>query len=241
MRILICIDDTDDLDTPGTGRLAERLRVILEQRGLAHCRYITRHQLYVHPDIPYTSHNSAMCFEAEAIATVDELAVACALFLREVAAPASDPGLCIVDLEQLRAAGPLVEFGYSAKREVLNKDAAYSLARFLGVHLSEHGGTGEGVIGALAGAGLRLGGNDGRVRGGLDLGGANEVAVDTLLRHPDIDAVRGTRGEALPGDALVRLSDKVKTVRRGGQAVLLVTREGEEGWRCCSKEELKAY
>lgn len=241
MRVLICIDDTDDLDSPGTGHLAQRLCGILEQELLARCSYITRHQLFVHPDIPYTSHNSAMCFEAEAVASLEELAAVSAQFLRTVAPPAADPGLCIVDLGQLRYAAPLIEFGHRAKCQVLDKDAAYQLARCLDFHLSEHGGTGQGVIGALAGAGLRLDGNDGRLRGSLDLGDANEVAVDALLRHPYVDAVRTVQDESVPHDALVRLGDKVKTVRRGGRAVLLARREDDGTWHCLSKDELRAY
>ena len=240
MHILICIDDTDDLDSPGTGRLAADLCAILEQRRLARCRYITRHQLFVHPDIPYTSHNAAMCFEADAAASVADIVPVCAQFLSTVPPPASDPGLCIVEPARLASAAPLIEFGYRAKREVLNKDTAYAFAREHAIHLSEHGGTGGGVIGALAGAGLRLAGNDGRLRGGLDFGGADELSVDALLRHADVDAVQGAAGEAPPADALIRLEGKVKTVRRDGRAVLLVAREAG-GWRCLTKSELKTY
>ncbi len=240
MRVLLCIDDTDDLESPGTGQLADRLRSILETKGLARCSYVTRHQLFVHPAIPYTSHNSAMCFEADATASRDDLVLACAQFLRAVAPPAADPGLCVVDVDLLRDPASLACFGRRAKREVLDKQMAYRLAHALGVHLSEHGGTGQGVIGALAGAGLRLDGNDGRLRGALELG-AEALSVARLLQHPHVEAVCTARGEALPPDAQVRLVGKVKTVRRGGKAVLLAAREGTGGWRNCSKEELEGY
>ena len=65
MKVLIAIDDTDNLETPGTGHLASDLIDLLEKEGLGKGSPITRHQLYVHEDIPYTSHNSSMCFEAE--------------------------------------------------------------------------------------------------------------------------------------------------------------------------------
>lgn len=61
----------------------------------------------------------------------------------------------VVEDEYLKAAD-LVDFGRRAKNEVLTKDLAYDLAVKLGVPLSEHGGTGDGVIGAVAGSGLRL-------------------------------------------------------------------------------------
>lgn len=64
----------------------------------------------------------------------------------------------------------LIEFGKMAKQAVTNKQAAYDLARETGIHLSEQGGTGDGVIGAIAGIGLRLSGNDGRYCGWYLLG-----------------------------------------------------------------------
>ena len=65
MEILICIDDTDNLESPGTGHLAEILRSDIERLYVGKTSRITRHQLFVSPEIPYTSHNSAMCFKAE--------------------------------------------------------------------------------------------------------------------------------------------------------------------------------
>ncbi len=65
MDLLICIDDTDDIDSRGTGEIAELLAQGLTEGGLARCGRVTRHQLLIHPDIAYTSHNSSMCFPAE--------------------------------------------------------------------------------------------------------------------------------------------------------------------------------
>ena len=53
MRILIAIDDTDNLETPGTGHLASALSDLLEKNELGKGSPVTRHQLYVHPDIPH--------------------------------------------------------------------------------------------------------------------------------------------------------------------------------------------
>ena len=64
MKILISIDDTDNLESCGTGELATQISQTIAEQGWGTCSYITRHQLLVHPDVPYTSHNSAMCFEA---------------------------------------------------------------------------------------------------------------------------------------------------------------------------------
>lgn len=58
MQMLVSIDDTDNLESRGTGEIASLLAKLLEEREWGKAQVITRHQLLVHPDIPYTSHNS---------------------------------------------------------------------------------------------------------------------------------------------------------------------------------------
>ena len=130
---------------------------------------------------------------------------------------------------------------------MLGKRDAYELARRLGVHLSEHGGTGGGVIGALAAVGLRLSGNDGRLRGHLEIGNvdANRVAiVRDLCAHPHVGSVRTLRGDVLRDDEAVLLSEwKVKAVMQGGTGVLLVTESGSGAapWEMCPKAILRSF
>lgn len=166
---LICIDDTDDIGTKGTGEIAEEIANLLCD-STNQQPWVTRHQLFVHPDIPYTSHNSAMCFRLETQAQFEQIKQVAVKHLVEQSAPASDPGLAILDLDTEFDSNALIEFGLLAKKEVITKPQAYELADKLGISLSEHGGTGQGVIGALAGLGLRLYGQDGRVKGQVDLG-----------------------------------------------------------------------
>jgi len=140
----------------------------------------------------------------------------------------------------------LVEFGYRAKKSVLSMEDAHRVAEESGVHLSGHGGTRQGVIGALAGVGLRLGGNDGRMRGSLEIPNSQGVAsVREILTHPQVDAVRTLQGVSLNGDVRVRFVDKVKTVLLGGKLVLLVTSDeaSDSGvfWKTCTRQQLKAY
>lgn len=166
MKVLVCIDDTDNLDSMGTGELAEILAKTVEERGLGNCSGITRHQLLVHPHITFTSHNCSMCFITEMPETkLGDLISYASEFVQLASAMGSDPGLCVAVFEKIREPAKLLAFGQKAKYQVVTKQEAYSLARNLRIHLSEHGGTGQGVIGALAGAGLRLIGNDGRFRG----------------------------------------------------------------------------
>ena len=157
MRILVAIDDTDNLESRGTGEIASLIAGALQEKGWGTTSIVTRHQLLVHPDIPYTSHNSSMCFAAELHGDRLEQVISFAgAFLDHECAEGSDPGLCVAVLDRVGPASELVSFGRRAKQEVITMTEAFTLAARLGVHLSEHGGTGQGVIGALAGAGLRL-------------------------------------------------------------------------------------
>jgi len=246
MRILVSIDDTDNLESRGTGEIASLIAEALQQKGWGSTGMVTRHQLLVHPDIPYTSHNSAMCFPAEIEeGRLEQVISFAGAFLNCECAPGSDPGLCVASLERLAAAPELIDFGLRAKREVIAMPEAYQLAERLGVHLSQHGGTGQGVIGALAGAGLRLSGNDGRMKGALRFGDRGVLPVAELLNHPDIDQVRCIDGGAPRGEELVTIGEKPKTVLLDGASVLLLSalkREGDEAaWQTVHRKQLRGY
>ncbi|WP_224984878.1 hypothetical protein [Geomonas agri] len=247
MRIAISIDDTDNLESRGTGEIASLIADELQQRGWGSCSYITRHQLYVHPDIPYTSHNSAMCFYADVgEGWLEPVIEYVSEFLEQESAPGSDPGLCVAVPARMAARNELIGFGRRAKREVIGMDEAYDLAKRLGVHLSQHGGTGQGVIGALAGAGLRMSGNDGRLKGFLEFGQPYRMLrVDELLQHPVVDVVKSVTGEALKDEDLVALGEKPKTVLIEGESVLLVAAAQSPGsqarWQTLHRKQLKAY
>jgi len=249
MRLLIGIDDTDDLDSPGTGHIAERLASMIPERGWGTRGAITRHQLYVHPDIPYTSHNSSMCFPAEMEAgLLAGFIAAASLLLEESSAPLSDPGLCVAALGALpspgEAGGELTAFGRRAKVEVLDKEAAYALARKFQIHLSEHGGTGGGVIGALAGVGLRQGGEDGRFRGKLEsIPCGKAMSARELLKATASESIRTLEGRELGPDEPVLVGDFLKAVLLSGRKTLLVERKdgGEAEWMTARKETLRRY
>jgi len=246
MNILVCLDDTDNLESRGTGELASLLAEQVEGQGWGISSFITRHQLLVHPDIPYTSHNSAMCFRVALNdgCPLDRLINHASRFLERESAPGSDPGLCVANAASLTDLQPVLAFGRSAKREVLSKSAAFALARQTGIHLSEHGGNGQGVIGALAGVGLRLWGNDGRLRGKLELGPSGEIrTVASLQRHPLVDAVQGVDGTTPAAAEKVLLGQKIKTVLLGGKSVLLLEKSFESAapWQTCSRQQLRNY
>ncbi len=244
MKILLTIDDTDNLESAGTGELCEIIAASIEEKGWGSCSGVTRHQLFIHEDIPYTSHNSSMCFRATIHEDhLESIITYASHFLETESAEGSDPGLCVCNEETLQAPQKLIAFGESAKKKVLTKADAYGLAKELAIHLSEHGGTGDGVIGALAGTGLRLTGNDGRFKGHHQIpSNAETSTVQELMNHPGIDRVEDINKGALPLDTPVFLSKKVKTVLLDHQSILLLYRDPkDQQWKNCTKQHLKGY
>ncbi len=248
MRLLVAIDDTDNLESVGTGELASILSESLSIKGWGKGGYVTRHQMLVHPDIPYTSHNSAMCFPAEINDDYRDAFLNFAMeFLHNESAIGSDPGLCIVNIDRLFRADELMAFGYNAKKKVLVKDSAYELAKLIDVHLSEHGGTGQGVIGALAAAGLRLTGNDGRFKGHFKIESADGIVTpDEIKRQTHVEVIQSIEGCLLKENEKIRLGNKVKAVLLEGKSTLLVNKiksygNGFAQWETCSKQQLRAY
>jgi len=246
-NILVCIDDTDNIDSRGTGELASMLADIIEEKKWGTSTPVTRHQLLIHPDIEYTSHNSSMCFAAEICPeNLADLTRFSMDFLTEESAEGSDPGLCIVSLDKFNAEDKqeLINFGHSAKQEVLQKDTAYSLSKKLDIHLSEHGGTGIGVIGALAGTGLRLSGNDGRFRGHFKIDRQSDiVSVEQIREQTHVECARSLDGKMLSDGEQIRLGDKVKSVLLENRSTLLVFKDTKEPgvWQTCTKQQLKDY
>ncbi|OPY28427.1 MAG: hypothetical protein A4E28_01550 [Methanocella sp. PtaU1.Bin125] len=160
MTIYVGIDDTDNLESRGTGRLA---RGIAAELGKEYGIFgVTRHQLLVHPDIPYTSHNSAAVIHVEGCDASDAgriFGIVKELMLADFV-EGSDPGLAVAPAELVTAG--MTAFGLDAKRMIVGMDRAKDVARNAGVRVEGLGGTCGGVIGAVAGIGLASMGNDGR-------------------------------------------------------------------------------
>ena len=245
MRCLIAIDDTDNLESRGTGFRARQLGARLAEAGLGTVRGITRHQLFVHPSIPYTSHNSSACLDVDVgPAGLDVVRVFCRDYLAAESAPGSDAGLCMAPFGAVP--DEIMDFGRSAKQSVLKREQAHELADRHGLHLE--GVTGEriGVIGALAAVGLRRAGHDGRfiwLEGVRELQGS--CTAGTLLATTGIDSVESIDGRPVPADAIVCVDPWPRPVLLQGRAVLLteeVAEGGERsGWRILGKEAIRRY
>lgn len=249
MTYVVAIDDTDMPGTKGTGWLVQEMCELMQSKGLATSSAISRHQLFVHEDVPFTSHNSSMSFEMDLQGGDIEKATSFMVcFLKERAQKGSDPGLCILDPQSHGDLSDLFQYARNAKTTVLSKDIAYDQAEKLGVYLSEHGGTGDGVIGALAGVGLRMLGEDGRYRGWYHLGNRGET-IDVAKIHsalPFIDAVITESKKVLSTDTQLTISsEKIKTVRKNHQQVMIVVPNdlpnAQTEYRIISSREAKVY
>jgi hypothetical protein len=238
MRYLIGIDDTDNLESRGTGHRVRQLADFLAEQALAQPLSITRHQLLVDPQIPYTSHNSSACLLVEA-EKMQKTALwgACRGFLLRESAPGSDAGLCLAAWE---AVNPCVQaFGKRAKIVVLTQLEAEQTALDYEISLEGLTGTHGGIIGALAAVGLRHAGNDGRflwLPGLRELSGSLSVAQ--ICTHGHIDQIRPLNGANLAPETLVNVGEWVRPILHGGQATLFVEEQNHE-WHILSKERIK--
>lgn len=245
MKLLICIDDTDSkVSEKGTGAIADDIRKMISSEFGAPCSFVSRHQLLLHPDVPYTSHNSSMCFTTELPEDRYEelLEKAQEVMLRE-SDPESDPGLAVADPAKVDR-DLAVAFGKECKRKLMTKADAYDAAARAGFFLKELGGTGDGVIGAAAGIGLRLWGFDGTMKGRpKDLEPGTTYTLGELPNSKFIDRVLDTDGNPVPDDGKLVLPNKTKVAVYGGQLTLLVepSEEGPGYWEVPDKERMKHY
>lgn len=242
MRYFIGIDDTDNLESRGTGHLAREMGKTLEEHHTARLEEITRHQLLVSPLIPFTSHNSSACLvvDAEPL-TYHQLETECRSFLLHHSASGADAGLALCPWEDVAA--ELMEWGTRAKKEVLEKSAALEMAKRIKIPAAGLTGTGGGVIGALAAIGLRAGGNDGRylwLPGLRDLAGV--YTLTELLELVPFGRVETLRGRTPRFDERIDVGEWVRPVLQGGRSVLLIEEAKDHDqcdWRVIEKSRIK--
>lgn len=221
--IYVGIDDTDTIESRGTGRLA---RTIAEELGRKYPIFgVTRHQLFVHPDIPFTSHNSCAVIhvEASAVEIADVFLTSKKLMLADFI-EGSDPGLAIAQSDKVTAAA--VAFGQDAKRMIVTQERALTVAHNSGIQVEGLGGTNGGIIGAIAGIGLASLQNDGRflLKGkNRELTGIQSV---TEVLGAGIDQIMTLQGVLLT-DGKVIIPKNATPSFIHGKAVLFVEDNGE--------------
>lgn len=242
MRVYIGIDDTDNLESKGTGHRARVLGTSLETEGFARLLSITRHQLLVDPAIPYTSHNSSACIVVDSVpGKKNEIINFCGNYLLAESAPGSDAGLCVAFENEVN--DDIRQWGNSAKKIVLKKTGAYELARHSGVFLEGYTGEKTGVIGSLAAIGLRYTGNDGRVLWLPMLRELNGIFSGyQLIEMLKIDAIETASGVLVDYNEMISTTDWIRPVMKNKKITLIVEevlKNEQYKWQHVSKEYIK--
>lgn len=220
--IYIGLDDTDNPESRGTGRLAREIAGELSNDYPV--LGVTRHQLLVDPRVPYTSHNSsaAILIDAPGMLPLEDVFERVRALMLADLIPGSDPGLCVATET---AARDLTSFGQRAKVELVSQAEARLLAQTNGALLAGLGGTQDGVIGAVSAVGLAASGQDGRyllLGRSRDLTGLQPLEAVQAL---GMNEIRTRDGQ--PVQQGLVLADKLRPARRQGQPVLYVEWSGE--------------
>ena len=242
-KYLVGIDDTDNKFSRGTGFRARHLSALINEEKLGNVISVTRHQLYFHPDIPYTSQNSSACIELEAT-DIEELKIFCQAYLKCECAPGSDVGLCISELGSIN--NSVIDWGQKAKTEILTKNAAIEVAIEANIYLEGFLGTLDGIIGALAAVGLRKSGVDGRFiwLKGKELRDFSGIySAKELFELSIFDEIVTKDKNAISTNEKINISEWIRPVLSDSKISVIVepvlNNENYE-WQIASKEYIKS-
>jgi hypothetical protein len=238
MRIYIGFDDTDTADSDrGTGKLARWFENELPNG----CRLwgVVRQQLLLDDSIRYTTHNSSACAIIEATngCSIDELVSSAISHIERHFIPGSDPGLCVAS-EDNPALSKLILFGRRCTKRVVTQKEAFQAAT--GIHLSGHGGTNDGIIGAAAAVGLTAHGWGGRfIEFGRLRDFPDEVRVSDL-EQSGIAVVSIDRDAQIPSpEDIVDTKGWLRPRLWGGKPGLPVTSRGKNLWGAVGERNRK--
>jgi hypothetical protein len=229
MKVYFGFDDTDTHDSLyGTGKLVRWFQNDLPKG--CECRGVVRQQLYVCDEIPYTSHNSSACMIAEMVDPdlLDQAIESAANHLKKHFVAGSDPGLCVAT-EHDKSLNHLMAFGHFCTHGVSTQKQAIKAAK--SVHLSGHGGTNDGIIGAAAAVGLTASGWSGRFIELNNLRSYPETIKVHELESDGIKVVSMDRDAKVPSpDDLVFTNGWIRPRLLGHQPILFVYPKDEGQW-----------
>ena len=240
IRVYIGFDDTDNRDADrGTGKLARWFEEELPE----HCRMwgVIRQQLLVHEKIPYTSHNSAACVTVEISdrAFLEPLIERAVRHIQRHSLEDSDPGVCVAAGDD-SALNELMRFGRDCTMQVVSQQEAVKAAK--GVHLSGHGGTNGGIIGAAAAVGLTASGWSGRFIEFGRLRHFPDMVRVSALEQAGIQVVSIDREAKVPAPREMVLTKAWLRPRLlGNSAVLLAMPKGKGLWEALGEKRRKGH
>jgi hypothetical protein len=242
MRIYVGFDDTDTEHADrGTGKLARWFASQIPDS----CRMVgvLRQQLLVHESVPYTSHNSAACVVIDSPdgSFLGEIVERAVEHVEQFYLEGSDPGICAA-IEDDPAMSDLMNFGRDCTCKVVRQKDAISAARQ--VHISGHGGTQDGIIGAAAAVGLTASGWSGRFIEFGDLRNLPDEVLVSDLNTVGIEVVSMERDANVPApDDTVITNGWLRPRLLGYHPALFVTPLGENKWKNIyrKRERIKSY
>ncbi len=238
MRIYVGFDDTDTSDSDrGTGKLARWF----ENELPAACKLwgVVRQQLLLDDAIAYTSHNSSACAVVEAPDTtfMDVLVPRAIQHIERHFIAGSDPGLCLA-FEGHPALKNLISFGRDCTTRIVTQKEAIQAAS--GVHLSGHGGTHDGMIGAAAAVGLTAFGWGGRfIEFGRLREFPGEVRVSVLEQAGIAVASIDRDAQALGPEDVIDTKGWLRPRLWGGRPTLPVALRGNRNWEMVGEKKRK--
>ncbi len=201
---------------------------------------VVRQQLLVRPEIPYTSHNSAACVVLETSPDVDakEIVHRAVQHIETGSLDGSDPGVCIA-AETTPALPRLTELGLACTRRLVTQKEAMRAAGT--AHLSGHGGTNDGIIGAAGSVGLTAAGWHGRfIEYGTLRDFPEEVHVSDLMAR-NIQVMSIDRDAKVPSPHDQILTRRwVRPRLIAGAPVLMVQPLGEGVWENIGRKRRKS-
>jgi hypothetical protein len=226
-RFVIGVDDTDAAGGPGTSALVRRMAAKVEDDGFGTSLGVTRHALSESDKLRKTDHNLCYALVIETgrdVLDVEDFAVD---FVRAEASREANPAVAL--LSRHSDMPHALAFGRRAQLEVLKLEEAERYAAEANVLVRGLGGSRAGMIGALAAAGLRAGGKDGRY---TDLRGiralAGRVTAGQIRATTDCQHVVDEDGEELDRDDPIETFDWIRPRVEDGEPVLRVRRSPED-------------
>ncbi len=229
MKFYVAFDDTDTLDCGrGTGKLARWYAESLP----GHCKVwgVVRQQLLHHPSVPMTSHNSSLCVVLETPFASDRgmLTQKAIAHIQANFFEGSDPGLCVASADD-PGMDQMIEFGIKCTHTKVSQAEAFEAAKH--VHLSGHGGTNDGVIGAVAAVGLTHLGESGRLVSYRDIRDLPQIVTAGELRQRAITPISVNRhAEYIPDNHTIDTCGSLRPHLSGKRLIIPVLSTGADSW-----------
>jgi len=229
-QFIIGIDDTDGPGCEGTGALVRALAQSIVAAGWGEHLGITRHELLDSDKLPPHEKNFCYALTIQTQRSVLDVEDEVVDFVRAHASREADPGIAI--LSRHSDMPHILAFGRRTQSEMMRLDWAQTFANESNASLRALGNKRMGTIGALAAAGLRGGGKDGRF---IDLPGLREIegriTAGQIRERTGVETILDQDGEPLDRDDQVETHNWLRPRLEDGKPVIHTRRlSGERVW-----------